>query len=98
MHVLFVHKPFYGQFEPIARALAKREGFQVTFACEQLPRPTPAAGAPAAGQPSRMIDGIQMVEYKAAGGPTRSTHNCCQAFEDSIWQSHALYEVLKGQR
>jgi glycosyltransferase involved in cell wall biosynthesis len=81
MHVLFVHKNFPAQFGHIASYLARREGFQCTFVCEL---------------PSGTFGGVRRLQYKPAGGATKSTHYCNRMFENCIWHAHAVYEKMKA--
>ena len=80
MHVLFVHKNFPAQFGHIASYLIRDHRFRCSFVCEL---------------PPAVIDGIERIQYKIAGGATKQTHYCSRTFENAVWHSHAVYEAMK---
>ena len=80
MHVLFVHKNFPAQFGHIASYLIRAHRFRCSFVCEL---------------PPAVIDGIERIQYKIAGGATKQTHYCSRTFENAVWHSHAVYEAMK---
>lgn len=83
MHVLFVHQNFPAQFGHIAGYLVRNQGFRCTFVSEK---------------PSGWVDGIERIQYTAAGGATRQTHYCSRTFENAIWHTHAVHEALAARR
>jgi len=82
MHVLYVHQNFPAQFGHIARHLIKTRGWKCTFVSE-----TPAG----------IVDGVEKLQYKIAGGATKTTHFCSRTFENSVWHTDAVYNTLKGR-
>ena len=82
MHILFVHQNFPAQFGHIAKYLIQDHGFRCTFASERL------AGT---------FAGIETIQYRPQGSATAHTHYCGRTFENQIWRSHALYEVLAAR-
>jgi glycosyltransferase involved in cell wall biosynthesis len=82
MHLLFVHQNHPAQFGHIADYLARRKGFRCTFA---------AMGRSGFAGP------VELVPYQLKGGATERTHYCSRTFENSIWQTHAVYEALKAR-
>jgi glycosyltransferase involved in cell wall biosynthesis len=83
MHVLYFHPNFPAQFGPIAHHLARRPGWKVSFISHT-------------GPPS--IPEIQRFKYELRGGATEQTHYCSRSFENAIWHSHAVYEMLQAQK
>jgi len=79
MHVLFLHQNFPAQFGMIARQLA-RDGHRVTFVSRQK------AG---------LADAIERIAYEPRGGATAQTRYSSRSFENLVWHSHAVYDVLK---
>ena len=82
MHVLFVHQNFPAQFGHIARRLAQKLGWKCSFVSETAP-----------GQ----VEGIQKIQYKIAGGATKTTHFCSRGFENAVWHTDAVYQALRGR-
>jgi len=82
MHVLYVHQNFPAQFGHIARHLIKTRGWKCTFVSE-----TPAG----------IVDGVEKLQYKIAGGATKTTHFCSRTFENAVWHTDAVYNTLKGR-
>lgn len=82
MHLLFVHQNYPAQFGHIADYLARRKGFRCTFA---------ALGRSGFSGP------VELVPYQIKGGATERTHYCSRTFENTIWQTHAVYEALKAR-
>lgn len=80
MHILYVHQNFPAQFGHIARHLVQSKSWQCTFISE-----TPAG----------IVDGIEKIQYKIAGGATKTTHFCSRTFENSVWHTDAVYNALK---
>ena len=82
MHVLYVHQNFPAQFGHIARHLIKTRGWKCTFVSE-----TPAG----------IVDGVEKLQYKIAGGATKATHFCSRTFENAVWHTDAVYNTLKAR-
>ncbi len=82
MHILYVHQNFPAQFGHIARHLVKSRGWKCTFISE-----TPAG----------IVDGIEKVQYKIAGGATKTTHFCSRTFENAVWHTDAVFNALKNR-
>jgi len=82
MHVLYVHQNFPAQFGHIARHLIKTRGWKCTFISE-----TPAG----------VVDGVEKLQYKIAGGATKTTHFCSRTFENAVWHTDAVYTALKAR-
>lgn len=82
MHVLYVHQNFPAQFGHIARHLIKTRGWKCTFVSE-----TPAG----------IVDGVEKLQYKIAGGATKTTHFCSRTFENAVWHTDAVYNTLKAR-
>ncbi|HEY7117885.1 MAG TPA: glycosyltransferase [Tepidisphaeraceae bacterium] len=82
MHILYVHQNFPAQFGHIARHLVQRNGWRCTFVSE-----TPAGN----------VEGIEKVQYKIAGGATKTTHFCSRTFENAVWHTDGVYQVLKAR-
>lgn len=79
MHVLYAHQNFPAQFGHIARHLVQKMGWRCTFISET---------------PGGVVDGIEKVQYKLAGGATKHNHFCTRTFENTVWHCHAVYEAL----
>jgi glycosyltransferase involved in cell wall biosynthesis len=47
--------------------------------------------------PPGNFDGIERIQYRIAGGATKSTHYCSRTFENAVWHSHAVYEAMKAR-
>jgi glycosyltransferase involved in cell wall biosynthesis len=82
MHILYVHQNFPAQFGHIARHLVQKNGWRCTFVSE-----TPAG----------TVEGIEKIQYKLAGGATKSTHFCSRTFENAVWHTDAVYNALKAR-
>jgi glycosyltransferase involved in cell wall biosynthesis len=82
MHVLFYHQNYPAQFGHVARLLAARPGWRVTFASKDGPAEVP---------------GLTRVRYTPKGGATVQTHYCGRTFENLVWHSHALFEALAAR-
>src|SRR6266550_2272239 len=82
MHILYVHQNFPAQFGHIARHLVQKLGWQCSFVSE-----TPAGN----------VEGIQKIQYKIAGGATKTTHFCSRTFENAVWHTDGVYAALKGR-
>jgi glycosyltransferase involved in cell wall biosynthesis len=81
MHILYVHQNFPAQFGHIARHLVKTKGWECSFVSE-----TPAG----------TVEGIRKLQYKIAGGATKTTHFCSRTFENAVWHTDAVYQTLKA--
>jgi glycosyltransferase involved in cell wall biosynthesis len=82
MHVLYVHQNFPAQFGHIAAHLAQRPGWKCTFVSER---------------PGGIVNGIEKIQYKLAGGATLRNHFCSRTFENTIWHCDAVYQALAGR-
>jgi glycosyltransferase involved in cell wall biosynthesis len=82
MHILYVHQNFPAQFGHIARHLVQKNGWQCTFVSETAPG---------------TVEGIEKVQYKLAGGATKSTHFCSRTFENATWHTDAVYQALRAR-
>ncbi len=80
MHVLYVHQNFPAQFGHIARHLVQKFGWRCTFVSQT---------------PPGIVEGIEKLTYKLAGGATQHNHYCSRTFENCVWHSEAVYETLK---
>ena len=80
MHVLFIHQNFPAQFRYIAPRLVREHGWKCTFATAK------ADGS---------LPGVDKVVYTCKGGATKANHFCTQNFENTTWEAHAVYEMLK---
>jgi glycosyltransferase involved in cell wall biosynthesis len=80
MHVLYVHQNFPAQFGHIAAHLIEKHGWQCSFASET---------------PPGVVGGIRKIQYKTAGGASKSNHFCSRTFENTIWHCDAVYHALK---
>jgi len=81
MHILYVHQNFPAQFGHIARHLISKLGWQCSFISQ-----TPAG----------MVDGINKITYKLAGGATKQNHYCSRTFENTVWHTDGVYKALKA--
>jgi hypothetical protein len=79
--LLFVHREFPAQFGHIAAALARRDGFNCTFATEQ------SAGS---------LSGVWKLVYAVKDGARKSNHYFSRGFENFIWRSHAVYQLMRN--
>ena len=79
MHVLYVHQNFPAQFGHIARHLVANQGWRCTFVSQQ---------------PAGIVDGIEKIEYKLAGGATKHNHFCTRTFENNVWHCQGVYDAL----
>ena len=82
MHILFVHKNYPAQFGHIARHLIDQHGFQCTYASEK---------------PPAQWEGLERIQYVVKSGATERTHYCSRSFENQIWHSHALFDLLRSR-
>ena len=82
MHILYVHQNFPAQFGHIARHLVRELGWQCSFVSE-----TPAGN----------VEGIDKIQYKIAGGATKTTHFCSRTFENAVWHTDGVYNALKAR-
>lgn len=80
MHILFIHQNFPAQFRYLAPRLIKEHGWRCTFATAK------AEGT---------LPGVEKVVYTCKGGATKANHVCTQNFENTVWEAHAVYEMLK---
>jgi glycosyltransferase involved in cell wall biosynthesis len=80
MHVLYVHQNFPAQFGHIARHLVQKLGWRCTFVSET---------------PGGVVEGIEKIQYRIAGGATTSTHFCSRTFENAVWHTDAVYQALR---
>lgn len=83
MHLLYVHQNFPAQFGHIGMQLAKRRGWRVTFVSEQ---------------PAGVVEGIEKVPYRIAGGATRTTHFCSRTFENGVWHTDAVFQAMADRK
>ncbi len=82
MHILFVHKNYPAQFGHIARHLIDKHGFRCTFASEK---------------PPAQWEGLERIQYIPKSGATEKTHFCSRSFENQVWHSQALFDLLKSR-
>lgn len=82
MHVLFVHKNYPAQFGHLARYLIDNHGFSCTFISEKPPGKQP---------------GLERLQYIPQGGATESTNFLSRTFENQVWHSQAVFEVLAAR-
>ncbi|MEZ6119458.1 MAG: glycosyltransferase [Pirellulaceae bacterium] len=81
MHVLFVHKNFPAQFGHIAKRMVQ-DGHRCSFVTEH---------------PSAMVDGVERIEYKVAGGARKENNFCSRSFENFVWNSEGVFEALRNR-
>jgi glycosyltransferase involved in cell wall biosynthesis len=82
MHILFVHPNFPAQFGHIAAYLAREKRFRCTFISEK---------------PAGVADGVERIQYRVRGLATEKTHYFSRTFENAMWHSHAVYDMLKAR-
>lgn len=82
MHILYVHQNFPAQFGHIAAYLHRTRGWRCSFVSETQPG---------------VVDGVEKVQYKIAGGATVQTHFCSRTFENAVWHTYAVYQALKAR-
>lgn len=82
MHVLFVHENYPAQFGHVARWLAERQGWRCTFVTQRAGEAPP---------------GIERIAYHVSGGATPQTNYCSRTFENQIWRSQAVFDVLAAR-
>jgi glycosyltransferase involved in cell wall biosynthesis len=46
---------------------------------------------------SVVVDGIEVIRYQPRGSVTTRTHPCSWHFENSVWHSHAIYQLLQAR-
>jgi glycosyltransferase involved in cell wall biosynthesis len=80
MHILYVQQNFPAQFGHIARHLVQKLGWRCTFVSET---------------PGGVVEGIEKIQYRIAGGATSSTHFCSRTFENAVWHTDAVYHALR---
>jgi hypothetical protein len=83
MNLLFVHQNFPAQFGHIARHLVQKLGWRCAFVSET---------------PGGMVEGIDKIQYKIAGGARETTHFCSRTFENAVWHTDAVLQAVKGRR
>jgi glycosyltransferase involved in cell wall biosynthesis len=83
MHILYVHQNFPAQFGHIGMHLAKTRRWRVTFVSEQ---------------PAGLVEGIEKVQYRIAGGATRTTHFCSRTFENGVWHTDAVFQAMAERK
>lgn len=82
MHVMYVHQNFPAQFGHIAAHLAQKLNWKCTFVTQAPPGTS---------------DGIERIQYKLAGGATKSNHFCSRTFENNVWHCDGVYRALKAR-
>ena len=82
MHILFAHKNYPAQFGHIARHLIDHHDCTCTFVSEK---------------PPARQRGLERLQYKYPSGATEKTHLFSRTFENQIWHSHALFNVLESR-
>jgi glycosyltransferase involved in cell wall biosynthesis len=80
MHILFVHKNFPAQFGHIAGHLIKQKGYRCSFISET---------------PGGMVEGIQKIQYKPAGGAVEQTLYYARTFDNAVGHAAGIYQALK---
>src|SRR6266700_745303 len=83
MHILYVHPNFPAQFGHVANALVQRHQWRATFVTQAC---------------DGMQAGIECIQYKTAGGATKSTHFCSRTFENAIWHCDGVYQALRARK
>ena len=84
MNVLFVHPNFPAQFGHIAHHLAANRGWTCAFVSETQPgRQTFESGG-----------SLEKIQYKTAGGATRSNHFCTRTFENTVWHCDGVLRAM----
>lgn len=84
LQILFVHSNFPAQFGPVLSRLSQQPDIECVFATTR----------------GRGVDndlGVRVVPFETRGGATRSTHFCSRTFENSVWQTHAVYEACRRE-
>jgi len=79
---MYVHQNFPAQFGHIASHLATRLNWKCTFVTQAPPGTS---------------DGIERIQYKLAGGATKSNHFCSRTFENTIWHCDGVFRALKAR-
>ena len=79
MHVLFVHQNFPAQFGPFAFRLAAA-GHRCTFVTNRATPPE--------------VRGVRVLKYDPKGGATPGTHYCGRTFENAVWHTAAVHDLL----
>lgn len=80
MHVMYVHQNYPAQFGHIGRALARMDGYRVTFVSQK------------SGDDG---SGMRRIPYQVAGGATSHTHYSARTFENAVWHASGVYDALK---
>jgi glycosyltransferase involved in cell wall biosynthesis len=82
MHVMYVHQNYPAQFGHIAAHLAQKLNWKCTFVTQA---------------PSGTSDGIERIQYKLAGGATKTNHFCSRTFENNVWHCDGVFRALKAR-
>jgi hypothetical protein len=82
VHVLFVHPNFPAQFRSVAPRLAADYGWTCTFISQHSDHSLP---------------GVRRIDYRPAGGATRSSQFCSRTFEHAVGHAHGVYNALKAR-
>jgi glycosyltransferase involved in cell wall biosynthesis len=83
MRVLFVHMFSHGQFQPIARYLSAKKGYECTFASEgtvSLPK------------------GVKKIRYRLDGRPSKRSYELSRAFDEGARRAAGVFKALKPRR
>jgi glycosyltransferase involved in cell wall biosynthesis len=83
MHVMYVHQNFPAQFGHIAAHLARTLRWKCTFVTQA---------------PAGTSEGIERIQYKLAGGATKTTHFCSRTFENTVWHCDGVYRALRERK
>ena len=83
MHILYVHPNFPAQFGHLASALVQKHQWRASFVTQAC---------------DGMQAGIECIQYKTAGGATKSNHFCSRTFENAIWHCDGVYQALKARK
>jgi glycosyltransferase involved in cell wall biosynthesis len=80
---MYVHQNFPAQFGHIAAHLVQKHGWKCTFLTQAI-----AGGSEG---------GIERIQYKLAGGATKSNHFCSRTFENNIWHCDGVFRALRNR-